>query len=269
MANQLNNIAVLIDADNASSSHIRYILQKIDTLGRITCKNIYGDWSNPYIQRWREALLRYVIEPVQKFTYVTGKNTTDIGLVIDAMDLLYSGKYDGFCLISSDSDFTALALRIRKNHVKVFGFGKRSTVDAFAQACDGFYYVEDLLPELTKPIVVNMVTQPISISKPQPKPTSTPQPKNTTSLVTAWDEKKLKGDTKLLNSLRATIINHPNADAKGWITFGCLGSGLKTHYPNFNAKHYGYAKLSSLVKKISLFETKIVDSVLYVRYKKT
>ena len=120
MPAKLKSIAVLIDADNASAKNIGYILQEIENIGHITCKKIYGDWGNVHIQSWQEALLKYAIDPMQHFAYVKGKNATDIGMVIEAMDLLYSNNYDGFCLISSDSDFTSLALRIRKNHVKVF-----------------------------------------------------------------------------------------------------------------------------------------------------
>ena len=135
MPAKLKSIAVLIDADNASAKNIDYILQEIENIGHITCKKIYGDWGNAHIQSWQEALLKYAIDPMQHFAYVKGKNATDIGMVIEAMDLLYSNNYDGFCLISSDSDFTSLALRIRKNHVKVFGFGKRNTVRAFPKKC--------------------------------------------------------------------------------------------------------------------------------------
>ena len=143
MPAQLKSIAVLIDADNASAKNIGLILQEIAKLGHITCKKIYGDWGNARIKSWQEALLKYAIDPMQQFAYVKGKNATDIGLVIEAMDLLYSDKYDCFCLISSDSDFTSLAVRIRQDSVKVFGFGNRSTVDAFTKACDSFYYIED------------------------------------------------------------------------------------------------------------------------------
>lgn len=162
MSSKLNNIAVLIDADNASVNSIGDIIQKINSFGRVTCKKIYGDWGNAHIKSWQEALLKYAIDPIQQFAYVKGKNATDIGLVIEAMDLLYSDKYDCFCLISSDSDFTSLAVRIRQDSVKVFGFGKRSTVDSFTQACDKFYYIEDLLPNATIPKKAIAAPQDIS-----------------------------------------------------------------------------------------------------------
>ncbi|WP_367103705.1 NYN domain-containing protein [uncultured Psychrobacter sp.] len=257
MPAQLNNIAVLIDADNASAKNIGPILKKINKLGHITCKKIYGDWGNAHIQGWQEALRTHVIEPMQHFAYVKGKNATDIGIVIEAMDLLYSNDYDGFCLISSDSDFTSLALRIRKNGVKVFGFGKRNTVEAFAQSCDEFYYVEDLLPTEKSASPTNTKPQEVikatNISDPAP--------------VKVWDKNRLKCDTKLLNSLRASIIDHPKADAQRWLNLGLVGLGIKKHYPEFDPKNYGYDKLAGVIKNIDIFEIKAVETSLYVREK--
>ncbi|WP_367109897.1 NYN domain-containing protein [uncultured Psychrobacter sp.] len=257
MPAQLNNIAVLIDADNASAKNIGPILKKINKLGHITCKKIYGDWGNAHIQGWQEALRTHVIEPMQHFAYVKGKNATDIGIVIEAMDLLYSNDYDGFCLISSDSDFTSLALRIRKNGVKVFGFGKRNTVEAFAQSCDEFYYVEDLLPTEKSASPTNTKPQEVI------KATNIPDP----APVKVWDKNRLKCDTKLLNSLRASIIDHPKADAQRWLNLGLVGLGIKKHYPEFDPKNYGYDKLAGVIKNIDIFEIKAVETSLYVREK--
>lgn len=267
MSAKLNNIAVLIDADNASANNIGYILQEIDTLGRITCKNIYGDWGNAYIKGWQDAILKYAIDPIQKFAYVTGKNTTDIGLVIDAMDMLHSEKYDGFCLISSDSDFTALALRIRKNHVKVFGFGRRITVDAFAQSCNNFYYVEDLLP--TTKAIATTESAPANNSHDEKHTKSTIKTidqANKKSTI-AWDENRLKCDTKLLKSLRASIIENPEAENEQWVAINLVSNSMKERYPSFDPKNYGYSKITSLIKKIGFFETKVVNSAFYVREK--
>ena len=257
MPAKLKSIAVLIDADNASARNIGHILQEIENIGHITCKKIYGDWGNAHIQSWQEALLKYAIDPMQHFAYVKGKNATDIGMVIEAMDLLYSNNYDGFCLISSDSDFTSLALRIRKNHVKVFGFGKRNTVSAFSQACDKFFYVEDLLSAHKK--AESVINPPIYDSH---KLTQ-----NSSKTVSAWGEKRLKCDTKLLNSLRASIIDHPKAEDDHWVNFALVGSGIKKHYPSFDPKYYGYSKLADIIKNIDLFETKFINSTLYVRDK--
>ncbi|MDX2373186.1 NYN domain-containing protein [Psychrobacter sp. PP-21] len=359
---KLKSIAVLIDADNASANNINYILHKIEGIGHIACKKIYGDWGNVHIQGWQEALLKHAIDPIQHFAYAKGKNTTDIGLVIEAMDLLHSRHYDGFCLVSSDSDFTALALRIRKNGIKVFGFGKQQTVKAFTQACDNFYYVEDLVtlpktlpisenkdaPSLdikTKPLLpitesktspekwttkalqkqthlisvlnklikedpnsakgwsnlsylasqikqhhtnikldrygyakfseliiamalydIRTVNKVISIKlKNYALPTSSVAPNDNATSV--WDERRLKCDTKLLNSLRASIIDHPNADSERWVNFGIVGNAMKTHYSTLDPKSYGYTRLSDMIKNIRIFETKTVNSTLYVRHK--
>lgn len=370
MTATFKNIAVLIDADNASAHTVGDILKKIECFGRITCKNIYGDWGNAHIQGWREALLSHALNPIQQFAYVTGKNTTDIGMVIDAMDLLYSNQYDCFCLISSDSDFTALALRIRKNHVNVFGFGKKITVNAFVQACDNFYYVEDLLPlpPIPKKIVAILPKNSAQNTLVTPKPVKTPvaipptintskhwttkqlqtqtyfisilnklttenlksnkgwshlsyiasqinqhhqnvkwekygykkfsdlmialdlyevrQVNKTLSIkiketakttitaksnpqkaTTAWDEQRLKCDTKLLNSLRAAINNNPKMETKRWVNFGAVRQAFMAHYPEFIPQYYGYTKLPAIIKKIGLFETKTVNSALYVRQK--
>ncbi|MGP9493138.1 NYN domain-containing protein [Psychrobacter sp. AOP7-B1-24] len=263
MSVQLKSIAVLIDADNASAKNIGQILKEIEKIGHITCKKIYGDWGNAHIQSWQEALLKHAIDPMQQFAYVKGKNATDIGMVIEAMDLLHSGLYDGFCLISSDSDFTSLALRIRKNHVKVFGFGKRNTVSAFSQACDTFFYVEDLLVSIktsSNPQISNSkITQDNKkiIHKKEHK------------VISAWNENRLKCDTKLLNSLRASIVDHPRTEDNRWVNFALIGNEIKKHHPTFDSQYYGYSKLADIIKKISLFETKTVNSTLYVREKKT
>ncbi|MDN3453726.1 MULTISPECIES: NYN domain-containing protein [unclassified Psychrobacter] len=257
MLAKLHNIAVLIDADNASAKNIGYILQKVEAFGRITCKNIYGDWGNAHIKSWQEAMLKHAITPMQQFAYAKGKNATDIGMVIEAMDLLYSNNYDGFCLISSDSDFTALALRIRKNGIKVFGFGTHSTVNAFTQSCDEFYYVEDLLAaqkiSSATEIKSQNIVKDINVITP--------------ITVKAWDTNKLKRDTKLLNSLRASIINHPNADAQCWLNLGLVGKSLKEHYPDFDPKNYGYDRLAGVLKNIDIFEIKLIETSLYIREK--
>ena len=260
MPAKLKSIAVLIDADNASAKNIDYILQEIENIGHITCKKIYGDWGNAHIQSWQEALLKYAIDPMQHFAYVKGKNATDIGMVIEAMDLLYSNNYDGFCLISSDSDFTSLALRIRKNHVKVFGFGKRNTVSAFSQACDKFFYVEGLLGAQKK--LQNAIDPPAYDSN---KLTQHNNAKTNSKTVAAWNERRLKSDTKLLNSLRTSIIDHPKADAKCWVNIGAVNSLMQENHPEFDSKNYGYPKITTLIKKIDLFETKIEKSTFYVR----
>lgn len=151
---QTKKLAVLIDADNSSVSSIGLILEEIAKYGIASVKRVYGDWSSESLNKWRDILLPHAITPVQQFAYTTGKDATDMGLIIDAMDLLYSGALDGFCIISSDSDFTPLASRIRESGLVVYGVGRKQTPEAFRKACDKFIYVENLVED-EKPIIEN------------------------------------------------------------------------------------------------------------------
>ncbi|MFZ2843966.1 NYN domain-containing protein [Psychrobacter sp.] len=241
MSSKLNNIAVLIDADNASANSIGDIIQKINTFGRVTCKKIYGDWGNAHIKGWQEALLKYAIDPIQQFAYVKGKNATDIGMVIEAMDLLYSDKYDCFCLISSDSDFTSLALRIRKNGVKVFGFGRRNTVAAFTKACDKFFYVEDLLPKsdhsATIALSANRQLSNKSVNNP----------------LTPWTTKQLQTQTHLISALNKIIKEDPNAH-NGWSNLSHLASQLSQNHNSIKVNKYGYDKFSTFINALGIYD---------------
>lgn len=239
MSSKLNNIAVLIDADNASANSIGQVFQEIEKHGNITCKKIYGDWGNVHIQGWQEALLKYAIDPMQQFAYVKGKNATDIGMVIEAMDLLYSSHYDGFCLISSDSDFTSLALRIRKNGVKVFGFGRRNTVAAFTKACDHFFYVEDLSTAKNDSITV------------APAPNKNSAPSSSIALE-RWTTKQLQSQTQLIKVLNKIIKDDPNAH-NGWSNLSHLASQLSQNHHNIKINKYGYDKFSTFINALGLY----------------
>lgn len=222
----LNHIAVLIDADNASAKTIDDILSAIEKLGHIATKKIYGDWSLSGLSAsWQEAILRHAIDPMQQFAYVKGKNATDIALVIEAMDLLHSGDYDGFCLVSSDSDFASLAVRIRKSGLKVYGFGRKEAVTSFRQACDEFFEVENLSAQ--KPNAQKQADQ-----------------------STAWDNKKLKSDTKLLNALRDSVTAHVKDE---WANYSQIVSHFKQHHADIDIKKYGYNKLIQLYQVVDLF----------------
>lgn len=245
MSAKLNNIAVLIDADNASAKNIGHILQEIEKLGHITCKKIYGDWGNAHIQSWQEALLKYAIDPMQHFAYVKGKNATDIGMVIEAMDLLYSQRYDGFCLISSDSDFTSLALRIRKNRVKVFGFGKRNTVSAFSQACDQFFYVEDLLAAQSSS------SKTASLSNNSP---------------TRWTTKQLHTQNHLISVINKLINENPNAD-NGWSNLSYIASQIHQNHENIKLDKYGYTKFSDLIVALRLYDIRRQSNGMWAKLK--
>lgn len=248
MSAKLNNIAVLIDADNASANNIGEILKEIAKHGHVSCKRIYGDWGSVHIKGWQEALLKYAIDPMQQFAYVKGKNATDIGLVIDAMDLLYDKKHDGFCLISSDSDFTSLALRIRKNYVKVFGFGKRSTVQSFTQACDQFFYVEDLAADKPKPIAA------ISSSN-----------KSINNAKTQWKTKQLQTQTHLINTLNKIIKEDANVN-NGWSQLSYVASQVNQD-KNIKLDRYGYAKFSTLISALRLYDIRRQTNGIWIKLK--
>lgn len=223
----LNSLAVLIDADNASAKTIDDVLQAIEKFGKISTKKIYGDWSASGLSAsWQEAILRHAIDPMQQFAYVKGKNATDIALVIEAMDLLHSGEYDGFCLVSSDSDFASLAVRIRKSGVKVFGFGRKEAVVSFRQACDDFFEVENLK--------------------------GTKENAKTTKLTT----NQLKQDTKLMNALNAVIQNLANINDDNWSDYKEVLIQFSKKHSDLNHENYGYEKLIHLIKATDMFYVK-------------
>lgn len=216
-------LALLIDADNASPAIIAGLLSEISKYGVLTVKRIYGDWTTPNLGGWKNSLLDHSIVPIQQFRYTVGKNATDTAMIIDAMDILYSGKVDGFCLVSSDSDFTRLASRIRESGLVVYGFGERKTPNAFVSACDKFTFV-DILTD----------------------PSETPKKSSTAS------PDKLKQDTELVNLLRSAI--EASADEAGWAHLGEVGKQISSQKSDFDSRHYGFAKLSSLLEAINLFE---------------
>jgi uncharacterized LabA/DUF88 family protein len=218
-------LALLIDADNASPAIIAGLLSEISKYGVLTVKRIYGDWTTPHLGGWKSSLLDHSIGPIQQFRYTVGKNATDTAMIIDAMDILFSGKVDGFCLVSSDSDFTRLASRIRESGLVVYGFGERKTPNAFVSACDKFTFV-DILTD----------------------PSKAPQK------TTVASAENLKQDTGLINLLRSAI--EASADEAGWAHLGEVGKQISSQKPDFDSRHYGFAKLSSLLESISLFEVR-------------
>jgi uncharacterized LabA/DUF88 family protein len=218
-------LALLIDADNASPAIIAGLLSEISKYGVLTVKRIYGDWTTPHLGGWKSSLLDHSIVPIQQFRYTVGKNATDTAMIIDAMDILFSGKVDGFCLVSSDSDFTRLASRIRESGLVVYGFGERKTPNAFVSACDKFTFV-DILTD----------------------PSKAPQK------TTVASAENLKQDTGLINLLRSAI--EASADEAGWAHLGEVGKQISSQKPDFDSRHYGFAKLSSLLESISLFEVR-------------
>lgn len=234
-------LAVLIDADNAQPSLVEGLLAEIAKYGTAHVKRIYGDWTTPNLNGWKESLLGHSIQPIQQFRYTVGKNATDSAMIIDAMDLLYSEHFDGFCLVSSDSDFTRLASRIRESGLVVFGFGERKTPKPFVTACDKFIYTDVL------------------IKPDEDKPESSKR----------LGAKELRQDTRLMNLLRNAI--EAASDDTGWAGLGAVGSIINKQSTDFDSRNYGYAKLSSLIKAIGLFdcEERQVGNgkTLYVRVK--
>lgn len=228
-------LAVLIDADNAQAAVIEGILAEVARFGEASVKRIYGDFTSPNSSSWKKALQKYAIKPVQQFAYTTGKNATDSTLIIDAMDLLYTRRLDGFCLITSDSDFTGLATRIREEGLLILGFGEQKTPDAFRNACHKFILTEVLRPTVVEPEVAS---NRATVASPTPTP---PTP----TLESPVFPKEF-----VLAALEQS------SDESGWAHLGTFGSYLTKLQPDFDSRVYGFKKLSDLVKaKTDLFTT--------------
>ena len=239
-------LAVLIDGDNIPSAHVKEMMEEIAKYGNPTIKRIYGDWTRPSLSRWKTLLLENAITPIQQYGYTTGKNATDSAMIIDAMDVLYSGKVDGFCLVSSDSDFTRLATRLREAGMTVIGIGERKTPEPFIVACDRFIYIE--------------------ILKTQSKDGSSKEERN--------KEKKdevEKITPKVIKLIASTISDL--ADEDGWAFLGDVGSLLQKKQPNFDSRNYGFQKLTPMINSINRFEieqregSKGKFKLIYVRNK--
>ena len=250
-------LAVLIDADNAQAAVIEGLLAEIARFGEATVKRIYGDFTAQTSSSWKKVLQRYAIKPVQQFAYTTGKNATDSTLIIDAMDLLYTRKFDGFCLITSDSDFTGLAMRLREEGLTVLGFGEKKTPDAFRNACHKFVFTEVL-----RASTVAEPAEPTQKTVDEPK-ASPPKPP-----TGATEPKQEFPKQFVLTALEQSI------DDAGWAHLGTFGSYLTKLQPDFDSRLYGFKKLSELVKaKTELFVTEerlapgSTQKVLYVRAK--
>ena len=240
-------LAVLIDADNAQPSVIEGLLAEVAKYGVASVKRIYGDFTSTRATQWKEKLLEHSINPVQQFAYTSGKNATDSSLIIDAMDLMYTGRFDGMCLVSSDSDFTRLAQRMREEGLTVYGFGERKTPDAFVQACDKFIYTEVLRAEVAPAASSKAVGAKPARSK---KKTTTPVAKTMgTSPTTAAGPVSPAKPAVLplpVDLLRRAI--EEESDEQGWAHLGAVGAYLTKIRPDFDPRLYGHKKLSDLVK---------------------
>ncbi|HSS65743.1 MAG TPA: NYN domain-containing protein [Gammaproteobacteria bacterium] len=215
-APETTNLAVLVDADNAQSSVIAEILGEVARYGTATVKRAYGNWTTPHLASWKNVLHVHAVQPIQQFSYTRGKNATDSALIIDAMDLLHGGKVDGFCLVSSDSDFTRLATRIREAGLAVYGFGDKKTPQPFVAACDKFVFTE-------------ILGEPAKKSKPQ------------------------KATNSKLRELLLLAISS-SAQEDGWASLGAVGSLVNKNDPSFDSRNFGYRKLGDLVRDQSYLE---------------
>lgn len=221
-------LAVLIDAENASARIAEVLFTEIATLGEASARRIYGDFASAQLKGWTDVLARFAIQPQQNFANTKGKNSGDIALVIDAMDLLHSGRFDGFCLVSSDSDFTRLASRIREEGVDVFGFGEQKTPESFRQACTRFIYTENLTAP-AEPDAADAAETTVRIIAPRRKPAEA---------------------VRLIQA----VIADMDEDDEGWVAVGGIGSRLRNAYPDFDQRSYGHAKLSDLIRATGRFD---------------
>lgn len=241
-SNSQQKLAVLIDADNTSPSIIDGLLEEIANYGVASVKRIYGDWTSPHLKGWKEILLEHAVQPIQQFGYTTGKNATDSAMIIDAMDILYTEKMDGFCIVSSDSDFTRLSARVREAGVTVYGFGEKKTPKAFVGACDKFIFTEILRKQ------------------------------DDTFITKKKSTAELKKDRKLINLLRNAAEDAAGDD--GWAFLGTVGQKIANKSPEFDPRNFGYQKLGELIKASSIFhiDERIQENspakAVYVRNKK-
>ena len=242
-------LAVLIDADNAQPAVIEGLLAEVAKYGVASVKRIYGDFTSTRASQWKQKLLEHSVNPVQQFAYTSGKNATDSSLIIDAMDLMYTGRFDGMCLVSSDSDFTRLAQRLREEGLTVYGFGERKTPDAFVQACDKFIYTEVLRAEVAAPAAS---TKPAARPAKATKKAATPPPAKAAGTTTVGAAGKTTPATKPavlplpLDLLRRAI--EEESDEQGWAHLGAVGAYLTKIRPDFDPRLYGHKKLSDLLK---------------------
>lgn len=223
------NIAILIDADNISSQYIKVIIDEATKDGIITYKRIYGDWTKPNLASWKDVLLEYSINPIQQYAYTTGKNATDSAMIIDAMDILYTGNVDGFCLVSSDSDFTRLAARLKEAGKIVIGMGKQQSPKPFVSACSKFKYLDIILTE--------------------EQSEETEAKKNVQAETSAMTTKET------LNNSIKTIIDE-NSDSDGWTLASTIGTLLQKQYTDFDSRNYGFKKMIDLLKDLG-YQTKV------------
>src|SRR5665647_820990 len=251
-------LAVLIDADNIPYSNVRGMIEEIAKYGTPTFKRIYGDWTKPTVAGWKSPLLENAITPIQQYGYTTGKNSTDSAMIIDAMDILYSGKVDGFCIVSSDSDFTRLATRLREAGMKVLGIGERKTPNSLIVACDKFTYIE-IINSLSLQANIEAVESVESVE-------AVGSAGSAGSVAGKTNAKKHKNDTPATVKISRNIIDLISisvtdlADENGWAFLGDVGNLIIKKQPDFDPRNFGYPKLTPLIKSLDNFEIDMRDT---------
>ena len=242
-------LAILIDADNTRPDIVDGLLAEIANYGIAIVKRIYGNWASTSLNGWKTVLLNNSIQPIQQFAYTAGKNATDIAMIIDAMDLLYTGKFDGFCIVSSDSDFTRLASRIRESGLLVYGFGEQKTPKAFVSACNKFIDV-GILPSKAEDSEETAKTTDNKAAARKPVDAENGNTSGNKAVVRNPGN-ELKRDAKLINLLRNAV--DASSDDNGWASLATVGSHIARQLPEFDSRNYGYAKLGDLVAATALF----------------
>jgi len=230
-------LAVLIDADNVPYANVKEMFEEIAKYGTPTFKRIYADWTKPTVSGWKKVLLENAITPIQQYSYSTGKNASDSALIIDAMDILYTGKVDGFCIVSSDSDFTRLATRLREAGMKVIGIGEKKTLNPFITACDKFIYIEILKRKQSDSVELLGSNDKKNAKNPS---------------VAQKQEPLSKVDPEIIKLFIDSVSDL--ADEDGWTFLGELGSFMLKKRPDFDPRNYGFTKLLALIKSINQFE---------------
>lgn len=232
-------LAVLIDADNVPYSNVKGMMEEIAKYGTPTTKRIYADWTKPNAGGWKSVLLEHAITPIQQYSYTVGKNSSDSAMIIDAMDLLYSDKVDGFCIVSSDSDFTRLAIRLRESGMKVIGIGEKKTPNSFIVACDRFIYIEVLDGAIQKKAKKRSADIKKPVEKPVGKTIEKPIEKSSLNKI----------DTQTIELIESTIEDI--CDDDGWAFLGDVGNLIVKRKPEFDPRNYGFAKLTPMLKSLT------------------
>ena len=251
-----SRFAVLIDADNVSVKYIKIILDELSKDGIATYKRIYGDWTNPALISWKSTLLDNSITPIQQYSYTTGKNSTDSAMIIDAMDILYSGRVDGFCLVSSDSDFTRLASRLRESGMTVIGMGESKTPNSFIAACNKFKYLDILSAadeEETEDTSRNEPAKKASQPKKSAQKASAKKPKEEPRERDSKPTEEPRTSLRTIRRALRTIVRE-NSDEDNWIMVSQVGNLLDKRYPDFDVRNFGFSKLTPFLESLDMFE---------------